>query len=181
MTRSLVVLATLALLAASPAPPAPPAPPTPRPGHDRMMYFSSGGSWLGVSVDDITAERARELNMKEETGAEIKSIAPESPAAEAGLEEEDVILEYQGSRIEGAMQLTRMVHETPPGRTVTLKVLHGGQPRTVHVKMTEHESRRSRSRRSTFPIFPISRGSLPRSGSASRSRTCGGSWGSTSA
>src|SRR5437867_2723167 len=78
--------------------------------------------------------------MKEETGALITSVLPDSPAEEAGLEEEDVILEYQGTRIEGAMQLTRMVRETPAGRTVTLKVLHGGQTRTAQVRMTEHEA-----------------------------------------
>jgi len=104
-----------------------------------MIFLSSDGSWLGVSIADITAERAKELNMKEETGALITSVMPGSPAEEAGLQKKDVILEYQGTRIEGAMQLTRMVRETPPGRTVTLKVLHDGETRTVKVKVAEHD------------------------------------------
>jgi serine protease Do len=151
MPKTPVVLATLLLLAApaSAARPTPPATPVPaeapstprapRAPRDHMIFQSSGGSWLGVSIADITSERAKELNMKEETGAVITSVVPGSPAEEAGLQKKDVILEYQGTRIEGAMQLTRMVRETPPGRTVTLKTLHDGEARTVKVKVTGHD------------------------------------------
>lgn len=147
-TGLLIVGAAAAALAARPAPetPSPPADaPTPRPGraphapHDRMLFFSSGGSWLGVSIADVTAERVKELGLKEETGVEIKGVMPGSPAEEAGLEKEDVILEYQGDRVEGAAQLTRLVRETPPGRTVTLGISRGGASRSVKVKVTEHE------------------------------------------
>src|SRR5206468_1086474 len=117
----------------------PATPRTPHAPRDHMIFLSSGGSWLGVSIGDITSERAKELNMKEETGALITSVMPDSPAEEAGLQKEDVILEYQGTRIEGAMQLTRMVRETPPGRTVTLKILHEGETRIVKVKVSEHD------------------------------------------
>jgi len=66
MSKPIVVLASLLLLAAAPPPRPAPAPPPPR---DRTIFFSSGGSWLGVSIADVTSERAKELNMKEETGA----------------------------------------------------------------------------------------------------------------
>jgi serine protease Do len=159
MWRPIVVLANLILLAAAPSPAARPAPPdpaeAPRPPHDHM-FFSSGGSWLGVSIADVTSERAKELNMKEETGAEIKAVLPGSPAEEAGLKKGDVVLEYQGTRVEGAMQLTRMVRETPPGRTVTLKTLRDGETRTVRVKVTEHEGREhERFFRKRIEIPPI--------------------------
>ncbi len=125
--------------AARPAPPPAPAPEAPAPPHDHMIFFSSGGSWLGISIADITGERVRELKLKEETGAEVKAVMPGSPAEEAGLKTGDVVLEYQGTRIEGAMQLTRMVRETPPGRTVALKIFHDGETRTVRVKVAEHD------------------------------------------
>jgi len=156
MSRALVLVSALLLLtaapaaAARPAPPAPPAPdqpPTPRAPRaprDHTIFMSSGGSWLGVSIADIGPDRARELGMKEETGAEITSVVPGSPAEEAGLQKKDVILEYQGTRIEGAVQLTRMVRETPPGREVAIKTLRGGTVRPVKVKVAgndgeEHE------------------------------------------
>jgi serine protease Do len=77
--------------------------------------------------------------MKEETGAEITAVAPGSPAEAAGLQKKDVVLEYQGTRVEGAMQLTRMVRETPPGREVSLKTLRDGAVRSVKVKVAEHD------------------------------------------
>jgi serine protease Do len=145
--KTILVLGALVLLVAA-APATPPSPPTPSPaphaphppGHPRdVIFFSSGGSWLGVSIADISAERAKELKLREESGAEIRAVSPGSPAEEAGLKEEDVILEYQGSRVEGSAQLTRMVRETPPGRTVTLEIWRDGSPRSVKVKVAEHE------------------------------------------
>ena len=151
MSKTLVVLTAVLLLTAAPASAARPAPPTPpadepstphpapHPPRDHMIFTSPGGSWLGVGIGDITADRAKELNMKEETGVEINSVMRGSPAEAAGLQKKDVILEYQGTRIEGAMQLTRMVRETPPGRTVTLKTLRDGEVRTVKVRVTGHD------------------------------------------
>jgi membrane-associated protease RseP (regulator of RpoE activity) len=109
---------------------------------DRQVYiFSSGGSWLGVSVGDIDADRAAELGLDEAAGAEIQSVAPDSPAAEAGLAEGDIILKFQGTRIEGVRQLTRMVRETPAGRIANLQVFSGGSTRMVQVKVAKREQR----------------------------------------
>ncbi len=107
---------------------------------ERQVYiFSSGGSWLGVSVGDVDEDRAAELGLDEAAGAEIQSVVPDSPAAEAGLAEGDVILEYQGTRIEGVRQLTRMVRETPAGRITNLQVFSGGSTRMVQVKVAKRE------------------------------------------
>ncbi len=154
MSRPMLVVfaALLFLVAAAPAPPTPPPTPPAQPAPAPLLpprdvfFFSSGSSWLGVSIADITPERARELKLKEETGAEVRAVQPGSPAAEAGLKEEDVILEYQGSRVEGCAQLTRMVRETPPGRTVTLEVWRDGSSRSVKVKVAEHEGPRGHRR-----------------------------------
>jgi serine protease Do len=111
------------------------------PGQDahRVVIFRSGGSWLGVQIADVDADRAHELGLKEEMGAEVQSVSPGSPAEEAGIKEGDVITEYQGTRVEGVMQLTRLVRETPAGRTATLKVFHDGSSRTVQVKVAERD------------------------------------------
>ncbi|HKB08794.1 MAG TPA: PDZ domain-containing protein [Candidatus Polarisedimenticolia bacterium] len=161
MSKPLIILSSLLLLAAGPTPP---TPPSPRPPHDHTILFSSGASWLGVSIADVTSERAKELNMKEETGVEIKAVTPGSPAEKAGLRKEDVILEYQGTRVEGAMQLTRMVRETPPGRIVTLKALRDGEARTVRVKVSEHdgeENQKTFHRRIEIPPIEIPEIEMP--------------------
>ena len=84
-------------------------------------------SYLGIGVVDVDAERAKALNLKEERGAEIKSVAEDSPAAKAGLKEGDVVLEYNQERVEGMEQLVRLVRETPPGRQVALSVWRNGR------------------------------------------------------
>src|SRR5580765_320764 len=101
----------------------------------KVMIFRSGGSWLGVQIADVDAARAKELGLKEEMGAEVQSVSPGSPAEEAGLKEGDVITEYQGTRIEGVSQLTRLVHETPAGRNASVKFMRDGAARTVQVKV----------------------------------------------
>ncbi len=140
------LLCALLLLAAAPAPPAPPA-------HDRVFFFHSSGSWLGVNIADVSVERAKELGLKEERGAEIKAVLPGSPAEEAGLKTGDVILEYQGTRVEGVAQLTRLVRETPAGRTVGLEVFRDGSARRVQVKMTEREAGRGPHKRLKIERF----------------------------
>ncbi|HEU4403653.1 MAG TPA: PDZ domain-containing protein [Candidatus Polarisedimenticolia bacterium] len=148
---SLVLLLAVVQFASAGTPHAAPQPPPPPPGEedepgdtpepgeapDPFFYFNSGGSWLGVSLADITSERAKELKLKEEMGAEIKAVLPGSPAEEAGLKEADVILQYHGTRVEGVAQLTRMVRETPPGRTIDLQLSRGGATQTVRVKVSE--------------------------------------------
>ena len=67
----------------------------------QVMIFASGGSWLGLNVGDVDADRAAELGLSEPGGAEIRSVVPDSPAAEAGLTKGEIVLQYQGNRIEG--------------------------------------------------------------------------------
>jgi membrane-associated protease RseP (regulator of RpoE activity) len=101
----------------------------------KVVIFRSGGSWLGVQIADVDTDRARELGMKDVHGAEVQSVSPGSPAEAAGVQGGDVITDYQGTRVEGVAQLTRLVHETPAGRTATLKVFRGGSSRELQVTM----------------------------------------------
>jgi len=146
MTATVAALAVGAAAYAGPRAPQPPqapeAPEAPAPVVEkRVVIFRSGGSWLGVQIADVDANRAREIGMKEEAGAEIQSVSPGSPAEEAGLQKGDVILEYQGTRIEGVTQLTRLVHETPAGRSTTVKIFRDGSTRSVQVKVGERGDR----------------------------------------
>jgi len=90
-----------------------------------------GGSYLGVGVADIDAESAKALNLKEARGVEIKNVVEDSPAAKAGLKEGDVVLEYNGEKVEGMEQFMRMVRETPPGRQVSLVIWRNGATQKV--------------------------------------------------
>ncbi|MCL5742694.1 MAG: PDZ domain-containing protein [Acidobacteria bacterium] len=95
------------------------------------MFAGAHGSYLGIGVADVDAERARALNLKEERGVEIKNVVEGSPAAKAGLKVGDVVLEYNGEKVEGMEQFMRMVRETPPGRHCTLVVWRNGATQKV--------------------------------------------------
>lgn len=107
------------------------------------MYESDsaegGESWLGVSIADVTADRLSALKLKEENGAEITMVDQDAPAGKAGLQEHDVILSVNGTAIESAAQLRRIIHETPPGRVITLGLSRNGQPLSVKVQLASRE------------------------------------------
>lgn len=94
----------------------------------RAVVIGEGAQsgYLGIGVADITSERAKALNLKEERGAEVTSVNADSPAAKAGVQKGDVVLEYNGQAVQGTAQLTRMVQETPPGRQVKIQVSRNG-------------------------------------------------------
>jgi serine protease Do len=96
---------------------------------------SEGGSWLGVGVNDITTDRLGALKLKEEKGVEVTTVDEDAPAGKAGMKEHDVILSMNGTSVESAAQLRRMIHETPAGRVVTFGISRDGQPLTLKVQL----------------------------------------------
>ena len=97
-------------------PPQPPPPPAPE---RTIITRQMAGSFLGIGVQEIDTERAKALNLREERGVEVTRVEDDSPAAKGGIKMGDVVLEYNGERVEGVEQFMRMVRETPPGRDVS--------------------------------------------------------------
>jgi serine protease Do len=93
------------------------------------------GSFLGVGIQEIDTNRAKELKLPEEAGVEVTRIAPDSPAEKAGIKTGDVIVQYNGQRVEGMDQFSRMVRETPAGREVKLGIVRNGSPQTVTARI----------------------------------------------
>jgi len=96
-----------------------------------ITSVSTNSGYLGISAQDVDAERAKALKLSEVRGAEIKNVIEDSAAAKAGFKEGDVVLEYNGQRVEGIEQLTRMVAETPAGRQVKVQVWRNGATMTL--------------------------------------------------
>jgi len=108
---------------------------------EHAFIFSSDdsgtSSYLGVDIADVTAERVSALKLKEEKGVEVTMVDQDAPAGKAGIKEHDVILAMNGTPVESAAQLRRMIHETPPGRVVTLDLSRDGQPVTVKTQLAD--------------------------------------------
>jgi serine protease Do len=98
---------------------------------------SGGSAYLGVDIADITSDRLGALKLKEEKGVEVTMVDQDAPAGKAGVKEHDVILDLNGTAIESKTQLHRMIHETPPGRVVTLGLSRDGQPMTIKVQLAD--------------------------------------------
>lgn len=113
--------------------PMPPLPPM-APMQDVIRLMALSGSYLGVGVRDVDADRKKALGLREERGAEITSVREDSPAAKAGLKMGDVVLDYGGQRVESMEQFIRMVRETPAGREIKIGVSRGGTLTSVTAK-----------------------------------------------
>jgi len=125
----------------APEPPEPPeAPEAPEPPEPALnlltqSYSLEGSAHLGVTLKDVTAEKARELKLPGEYGALVVSVDKDSAAAKAGLQKGDVIVEFAGERVRSEAQLRRLIRETPAGRTVSLQVFRDGQAQTLNAKL----------------------------------------------
>ena len=71
------------------------------------------GGYLGVGVEELTDDRVKALSLRDKQGVEVKRVDESSPAAKAGLKENDVILEVNGKGVEGIEQFQIAIGETP--------------------------------------------------------------------
>jgi serine protease Do len=93
--------------------------------------------WLGVSIQNVTPELSKALNLKVAKGVVVSSVQKESPAEKAGLKPEDVILKFNGKTLENTVELSTWVANTSPGTTVTLSISRDGKEMPIKVKLGE--------------------------------------------
>jgi serine protease Do len=116
-----------------------------------IVTTNSSRSYLGVGVKEVTEQRARELRLTEEAGVEVTQVDDDSPAAKAGLKLGDVVMEYNGQRIEGSEQFVRLVRETPVGRTVKLRVSRAGVSQPLSATIAQRRSRMTTRQLDSWP------------------------------
>lgn len=117
----------------------------------RTLTLSGGGSYLGVRIEDVTDELAGELGLPGEYGVHVADVVEDGPAESAGMRDGDVILRWNGERVESAAQLRRLVRETPVGRTVQLGVFRAGSERDLSVALGESSGQFGNFRIATAP------------------------------
>jgi C-terminal processing protease CtpA/Prc len=92
--------------------------------------------YLGVDLRDVPADQISAPKLKDGHGAEIVHVDHDAPAGKAGLREHDIVLQLNGQAIDGGDQIRKLLHECPPGRTVTLLISRDGQQLTISTQMT---------------------------------------------
>ena len=93
--------------------------------------------WIGVSMQPMTAELAQSLGVRDTRGAIVARVYPGSPAAAAGLAQNDVIVGFDGTAVEDYQHLQRLSADAEVGKTVKLDIVRNREKRTVELKLAE--------------------------------------------
>jgi serine protease Do len=96
---------------------------------------------LGVSIQPMTPELASKLGLEESRGVVVAAVAPNSPAARAGIRPGDVIVGFNGEPVTDGNTLRNRVASTPPNSQITLTVLRDRREQQVQVTLGEYQRR----------------------------------------
>jgi serine protease Do len=89
--------------------------------------------WLGVMIQKITPDLAKSFSLKDNKGALVGDVIPEGPAAKAGIQRGDVIVEFNGYKVNNMEQLPKIVAQTTPDTDVNVVVVRDGNSVTLNV------------------------------------------------
>ena len=103
--------------------------------------FVSRG-WLGVMIQDMSQELAESFGLDKPHGALVSQVLPDSPAAAAGIEVGDVIVDYDGKALDHSSELPPLVGVTPVGESIEITVLRNGKEQNLSVTIARLEDER---------------------------------------
>lgn len=98
------------------------------------------GSYLGVFLEEVTPERVKELGLSEERGAIVMKVVEGGPADKAGLKENDVVVSFNGRRVDSVRELQRLLSETPAERSISIEAIRGGTRQTMSVTLSSRSN-----------------------------------------
>jgi hypothetical protein len=149
-TKSILTIAIIALLPIAgvaqtpPVPPAPPAPPAPPEHGDRHFDRHEKGpkvpvTFLGVETSPVPSVVSEQLGLAKGFGLVVDYIVPDSPAAAAGVQQNDIIKMLNDQILMEPSQLRKLLQSFSEGTNVTLTVLRKGQEQKITVKLAKKE------------------------------------------
>lgn len=98
--------------------------------------------WLGVSVQDVTEDIAKNLKLKEAKGALINDVFEGDPADKAGLKAGDIIIEINGKKIKNTREVLRIVALLSVGKKIEIKVLRDEKEKVFQIVIAERKERK---------------------------------------
>src|SRR5216683_1792841 len=104
-----------------------------------FTFMMDGGTFLGVSVEDISKENLSRYGLREVRGVGVTQVIKDSPAEKAGLKKDDVILRFEGESVTSARKLTRLVGEASADQTVRLTISRGGSELEISATLAKHD------------------------------------------
>jgi membrane-associated protease RseP (regulator of RpoE activity) len=111
------------------------------PESDRTFtLFLSGGTFLGVHVEDVSKENMSRYNMRDVRGVGVTEVVKGSPAEKAGLRKDDVILSFNGEAVTSTRKLNRLVSESSADQSVRLTISRGGSEQEISATLGKREA-----------------------------------------
>lgn len=107
--------------------------PAPKIERDVQVIVGDDGGYLGVQTEEVTKENFSKFGLKEVRGVAVEKVLDNSPAKQAGLQDGDVIVRFNGEEITSYRKLTRLISETAPDHQAKLTVVRGGSEREITV------------------------------------------------
>lgn len=95
--------------------------------------------WLGVGIQEVTAELAAKFGVKETDGVLVNEVFSNQPAERAGLKPGDIIAKVDGRRVETPAGLSRVVAGLTPGSKVEVEIIRNGEHRQLTVDLGERK------------------------------------------
>ena len=100
-----------------------------------VEYGSVARGWLGIGIQELTPELANTLEFKNTNGVLVNSVALKTPARKGGIEQGDIILQYDGKSVLDLKNLQKMVAETQIGKLVEIRVFRAGNEKSLKIKI----------------------------------------------
>jgi serine protease Do len=106
------------------------------------LLLAAGASekgWLGVSVEEMTPSMRDDYKLGARSGLLVNHVFEGSPADDAGLHEDEVILTYDGIVVDRQDEFSRLVRQTPPGKSVTISIFRDGEEKPITVEIAKRK------------------------------------------
>ncbi|MEZ5490955.1 MAG: DegQ family serine endoprotease [Gammaproteobacteria bacterium] len=114
---------------------------------DQLMQSGEvSRGYLGITIQDLNADLARSFDLDSTQGILVAQVSPDSPAAAGGLEQGDIIVQYQGEDVLSVGAFRNQVSLTAPGTEARLTVIRNGQRRNLSVTIGALEGAQVASR-----------------------------------
>ena len=107
----------------------------PADAQEPRLVLRSGASTasIGVGIREVMGEDAAKAKMAQPSGVYVESVREGSPAAKAGFQAGDIVIDFDGERVRGTSHFTRLVQESVPNRQVAAVVIRGTSKQTLNV------------------------------------------------
>jgi len=107
---------------------------------EKVMIISGDDEpWLGVQIEDLSDKMLRNLDL--DNGIRVKKVLKDSPAEKAGIEEDDILISYNGKKVYDSKDLVNMVRKSDIDDEVTIGYYREGKQKEVSVKIAKKENR----------------------------------------